>query len=135
MPSLVEIGSVVLEKKIFFNFVNVFSLFRNYLPFEKDGALHLNKLDFPSPKDALCKVWLKLAQWFWRRRFFLILSMYFRYFIIISPWRRVPLRDEIHNLRNFYETFMKIHDIFMTGSWLVHHDASWNFIHEYIHKM
>ena len=22
-----------------------------------------------APKDALCRVWLKLAQWFWRRRF------------------------------------------------------------------
>ena len=43
MPSLVEIGSVVLEK-IFF-LVNVFSLFRNYLPLEKDGALHLNKVE------------------------------------------------------------------------------------------
>ena len=52
----------------FFNFVNVFSLFRNYLPLEKSGALHLNKLESPSPKDALCQVWLKLAQWFWRRR-------------------------------------------------------------------
>ena len=38
----------------FLNFVNVFSLFRNYLPLEKGGALHLNKLEFPSPKDALC---------------------------------------------------------------------------------
>ena len=46
-----------------------FSLFRNYLPFEKDGALHLNKLDSPAPKDALCKVWLILAKWFRRRRF------------------------------------------------------------------
>ena len=52
----------------FFNFVNVFSLFRNYLPLEKGRALHLNKLEFPLPKDALCQVWLKLAQWFWRRR-------------------------------------------------------------------
>ena len=50
------------------NFVNVFSLFRNYLPLENGGALHLNKLEFPSPKDVLCQVWLKLAQWFWRRR-------------------------------------------------------------------
>ena len=50
------------------NFVNVFSLFRNYLPLEKGGALHLNKLESPSAKDALCQVWLKLAQWFWRRR-------------------------------------------------------------------
>ena len=48
--------------------LNVFSLFRNYLPFETGGALHLNKLESPSPKDALCQVWLKLAQWFWRLR-------------------------------------------------------------------
>ena len=30
-------------------------------------ALHLNKLEFRTPKDALCHIWLKLAQWFWRR--------------------------------------------------------------------
>ena len=36
---------MVLEKKIFFNFVNVFSLFRNYLPLEKGRALHLKKLN------------------------------------------------------------------------------------------
>jgi hypothetical protein len=29
----------------------------------------LNKLDCPLPKDDLCQVWLKLAKWFWRRRF------------------------------------------------------------------
>ena len=52
----------------FLNFVNVFSLFRNYLPLEKGGVLHLNKLESPAPKDALCQVWLKLAQCFWRRR-------------------------------------------------------------------
>ena len=34
--SLVEIGPVVLEKKIL-NFVNVFSLFRKYLPLKKSG--------------------------------------------------------------------------------------------------
>ena len=57
-------------RRRFFNFVNVFSLFRNYLPLGKDGALHLNKLESPSPKDAFCQVWLKLAQWFWRRKIF-----------------------------------------------------------------
>ena len=31
-------------------------------------ALHLKKLESPSPRDTLCQVWLKLAQWFWRRR-------------------------------------------------------------------
>ena len=57
-------------RRRFFNFVNVFSLFRNYLFFEKGGPLYLNKLESPSPKDAFCQVCLKLAQWFWRRRFF-----------------------------------------------------------------
>ena len=52
----------------FYNFVNVFYLFGNYPPLEKDGALHLNKYESPSPKDALCQVWLKLVWWFWRRR-------------------------------------------------------------------
>ena len=57
------------RRRRFSYFVDVSSLFHNYLPFEKDGALHLNKLDSPSPKDAMCLVWLKLAKWFWRRRF------------------------------------------------------------------
>ena len=42
--SLYKIGPVILEKKLFFfNFVNVYWLFRNYLPIEKGGALHLKK--------------------------------------------------------------------------------------------
>ena len=32
-------------------------------------VLHLKKFESPSPKDALCQVWLKLAQRFWRRNF------------------------------------------------------------------
>ena len=56
------------QNRRFLNFVNVFSLFRNYLPLEKYRALHLNKLQSPLSKDALCQVWLKLAQRFWRRR-------------------------------------------------------------------
>ena len=35
---------------------------------EKGGALYLNKLESLPPKNALCQVWLKLAQWFWRGR-------------------------------------------------------------------
>ena len=111
LPSLVEVGTVALEKKIFYfviispwkrmgssfeqtwipltqgwlcqvwlklaqwfwrrrfsKFLIVFSQFHNYLPLEKGRALQLNKLEFPSLKDTLCHVWLKLAQWFWRRR-------------------------------------------------------------------
>ena len=53
----------------FLNFIDVFSLFRNYLPLEKRVALHLNKLESPSSKDALRQVWLKLGLWFLRRKF------------------------------------------------------------------
>ena len=67
---------MVLEKKIFLNFFNVFSLFCNYLPLEKSRALNLNNLESPSPKDALCQVWLKLAQWFWRIRFLNVVNVF-----------------------------------------------------------
>ena len=46
----------------------MFSFFCYYLPLEKDKALHLNKLESPSPKDGLYHFLLKLAQWIWRRR-------------------------------------------------------------------
>ena len=42
---------------------------KHYLLYENLMVLHVNKLEFPSPKDALCQIWLKLAQRFWRRRF------------------------------------------------------------------
>ena len=54
---------------VFVKFVNVFSQFCYYLPLEKGRALHSNKLEFPTHRNALRQVWLNLAQWFWRRRF------------------------------------------------------------------
>ena len=42
MPSLVEIGPVVLEKKFFFLFLLIY--FHYYRPLEKGRAMHLNKL-------------------------------------------------------------------------------------------
>ena len=62
VPSLVEIGPVV-PKKIFI-VVNVFLRFIYYLPLIKERVPSFEKYN-----DALCHVWLKLAQWFWRRRF------------------------------------------------------------------
>ena len=32
-------------------------------------VLDLNKLEFALTKDALCQIWLKLAQQFWRRKY------------------------------------------------------------------
>ena len=49
-------------RRRFLNFVNIFSLFRNYLPLERGVGLHLNKLESTSPKDALCQVWLKFEK-------------------------------------------------------------------------
>ena len=68
VPSLVEIGPVVLEKKIFKFRQCIFAICVIISPWKRAGALHLNKLESPSPKDALCQVWLKLAQWFRTRR-------------------------------------------------------------------
>ena len=75
-------------RRRFLNFINVFSLFRNYLPLEKVGALCLYKFEYPSTNDTLCQVWLKLAQWFCRKGDFYISSMNFHYFVIISPLKR-----------------------------------------------
>jgi hypothetical protein len=67
MPSIIEIGLLVLGKKILKKNFSVFLLFCDYLPLEKSNLLHLNNLEPLPPKDDLCQVWLKLAQWFWRR--------------------------------------------------------------------
>ena len=48
----------------------------HYLVYDNSLVLHLNKLESPSSKDALCQVWLKLAQWFWRRGLFNFVSVY-----------------------------------------------------------
>ena len=46
------------------------------------------RIPFIQLKDNLCQISLKLAQQFWKRRF-LNSSMYFHYFVIISPWKKV----------------------------------------------
>ena len=65
MSSLVEIDIVILNLKLISDFKNIFDIilhFRYYLPLEKGVALHLHKLESLSYKDALCQVWMKLAQ-------------------------------------------------------------------------
>jgi hypothetical protein len=64
---LIEFGLLVDWRRRFLKFFSAFLLFCYYLPLEKGDPLHLNKLETPLPKDDLCQVWLKLAQWFWRR--------------------------------------------------------------------
>ena len=64
-----KLSQLFFRRSFFFNFANVFSLFRNYLSLEKGNAPHLKKLESPLPKDVLCQAWLKLTHWFLRRRF------------------------------------------------------------------
>ena len=52
VSSLIEIGQVVLEKKIFINFVNVFCYFVIIFPLEKGETLH-------SAMEGLCQFGLK----------------------------------------------------------------------------
>ena len=68
VQSLVKFGLQILEK-IHSNFVDVFLLFCYFPMFKKDKTLHFKTLESPSHihVDALCQVWLKLAQWFLRR--------------------------------------------------------------------
>ena len=82
-----------------------FLQFLNYHLLDKGVALYLNKLESASPRDALLQVWLKLAQWCRRNFLFFILSMYFCYLVIISPWKRAwpfiwtnlnPLHPRMH---------------------------------------
>ena len=69
VPSLVEISPVVQDKKIF-NFSSM------YFCLEKGVAVRLNKFEVPLPKDALCQVWLKLAQYFKYCHVFLLFHNY-----------------------------------------------------------
>ena len=82
MPSLVDIDPIVVEKKIL-DFLNAFSLFPYYLPFEKGMALYVNKFNSPLPKDVLCQ--MKLAQ-FWGRRFLVFVNAFslFRYLHLLE---------------------------------------------------
>jgi hypothetical protein len=56
-------------RRRFLKIFSVFLLFCNYLPLENGYHLRLNTLESPLTMDDLCQVWLKLAEWFWKRRF------------------------------------------------------------------
>ena len=65
----------------------------NNLPLEIGWVFHLNKVESPSPKDALCQVWLKSVQWFWRRRFlnFVNVFLLFNYYLPLEKGRALHL--------------------------------------------
>ena len=78
-------------RRRFLKVLNVFLLFRNYLPFEKGVAHHLNKFESPLTKNAFCQVWLKLDQLFWRRRFFKVANL----FLLFPNYRYLPFGKDL----------------------------------------
>ena len=73
MQSLVEIGQAVLEKKIFLKSRQCIFAISCHLPLGKGVVLHLNKLESPLLKNALCQVRFK---WVLGKKDFKILSAY-----------------------------------------------------------
>ena len=63
VPSLVDFWPCGSGVEDFWILSMYFCYFVIISPWKRAGALICS-----SPKDALCQVWLKLAQWFWRRR-------------------------------------------------------------------
>ena len=72
-----EISPVKLEKK--------FCCFSIISPCKKVWSFIWTKTESFLLKNALCQIWLILAQWFWKKRFFFdtVFSL-FRYYIILE---------------------------------------------------
>ena len=73
---------------VLYIYVKCISLFYYYLPLEKGVALNLNKFESPSPKEAICQIWLKFALWFWIWRFLNFTNIFFA-ISILSPFREL----------------------------------------------
>ena len=69
---------------------------KHNLLFENWMVPYLNKLESPSPKGALCQVWLKLSQWFWRKIFsnFVEVFSLFRNYMYLPFEKRCGLSFE-----------------------------------------
>jgi hypothetical protein len=65
---LIEFGLLVLEKTFFFKFQCIFTLLL-LSPLGEGQSPSFEQTRISSPKEDLCQVWLKMAQWFWRRGF------------------------------------------------------------------
>ena len=80
VPRLIKIGPVVLEEKIFRSWQSVFTISKLLLLGGRAwSSFEQIKPEFPLLKDDLHQVWLKLAEWFWRR--FSKVSMCFYYHV------------------------------------------------------
>ena len=54
--NLIPVNNGCSWRRRFLKGINLFSTFSYYLVFEKDVVLHFNKIEYPSPYIALCKL-------------------------------------------------------------------------------
>jgi hypothetical protein len=124
---LVEIGSVVSEEKIFFNFISLFSIFS--LAAILVGSLdHRTQFWKGAIQESFHKSLVQLAQWFLRRRFLcefpigsnFKLSSVVGAILIERPNRRTLFGREPSN-----DYFIKI--LFLLGKWFQTRRFLWEF--------
>ena len=58
--------------------------YADILCYYEQKVIHLNELEFRSPKDTLCLVWSILTHWFWSRKIFKCLQCIFA-ISLLSP--------------------------------------------------
>ena len=117
--SLVEIGSVVSEEKIFFLISSPLFLFLAWWPSWSEGGITGHNFGRGPFKDHSTKVWLQLTQWFLRRRFvceFPIRS-YVKLSSAVGPsWSKGRTARHIFGREPSNEYFIKI--LFLLSKWI-----------------
>ena len=95
---------------------NIISQFHNYLPLERRRTLHLNQHEFPSTKETLCQVLLKLVQWFWGIWFFKFVNV-FSQFCNYLPLEK-GVAHHLKNLKPLHPRILcpKLHWNWLSGS-------------------
>ena len=83
----------------------ILSMYFRYLviisPWKKGVALHLNKLESPPPKNALCQILLKFVPWFWRREFLNFVKIFslFGNYLLLEKGVDLHLLENIEFIR------------------------------------
>ena len=83
--------------------------FLYYFPFEKGCGRHKHEL--PLPKDVLCQIWLKLALWFWERRFLNVDNLFslFHYYMYLPLEKGVTF----HLIKSTCKSYSCLHPSFI----------------------
>ena len=95
MQSFVEIGIVILEKIFKFR---QYCCYFEIISVWKRARASFESLEFPPPIDASFQVWLKLTQWFRRRKFLNVVDVF-------SLFRNyLPLKKNVDLYLNKFES-------------------------------